>query len=185
MKDWDEPDQDTWLELLDWAEPDEPIFDEHYPENDAYTAEIGNREPLLVSAKRTCFDILGSLEKRLCKRGVSVTDLFNYIKLERGVTSKRNSTDHDWTFYVARLNAAAHDPKLFEILCAAATKHKANETDMVIRLAQEWMCDLWNCGIKFIDADTYNATYERAIRRFAEQRGISLTYALGNRIYEE
>ena len=39
------------------------------------------------------------------------------------------------------------------------------------------MCDLWNCGIKFYNRSTYNATYERAMRKFAKKYGIEFDYS--------
>ncbi len=51
----------------------------------------------------------------------------------------------------------------------------------VVQFAKEWMCDLWNCGIEFYDefyepyeANAYNNTYDRAIRRFAKERNVVL-----------
>lgn len=54
---------------------------------------------------------------------------------------------------------------------------REHQIDEVIRLAKEYMCDLWNCGIKFYNRSTYNATYERAMRKFAKKYGIEFDYS--------
>ena len=42
----------------------------------------------------------------------------------------------------------------------------------LVKLANEWMCELWNCGIEFPDHETAETTYERAMRKFSKKYGI-------------
>ncbi len=180
MDDYNQLDQDIYLECLDWKEPEEIDWKQPYsphevnwwdpPRDDAYAIEDDNRK----TPAQICSRILNTLEKRLCERGVTVTDFFDYLKFECGQAGQYLNEQH-WGFLVRRLNFIASDHELFEKLCVATKQRKAKEIDIIIHIANEYMCELWNCGIEFVDTPTYNATYIQAIMRFASRRGISLT----------
>ena len=125
--------------------------------------------------------ILEDLEKCLSARGATVIDFFEYLKSGRGQAG-HNLGQEDWFLLAEHWDLLANclgflaNYNVLEKLCTATIKRKWEQIDPIIHLANEYICELWKCGIDIAETQTYNAVYKQAIMRYASLWRVSLTY---------
>jgi len=84
-------------------------------QTDQRTAQDGRSQ-----ARRQCFAIVAKLEKR----GMDADAIWEYAKAEFKKTSRSDFTELEWVTFVARLDAAQRDKKLFEVLSSDIQPHQ-------------------------------------------------------------
>ena len=71
----------------------------------------------IVQAQKAAFAIANNLEEPLAKKGITKTDLWNYIKRKYSVESRNDMSEMQWTQLSAELKAAETTPQLLNDLC--------------------------------------------------------------------
>ena len=156
MRDWPEPDQDTWLEMLDMPEPDEDFLDS--PIDEVYV----------------CIDEGPGWDDYRY-------DQYDEEQEQLGVDEKQEQLGAlEYEEHVAVCEwRAQHKIKMHKI-----EKHKRKiEKDKrkVIQKAEQWMFDLIKCGLEFKhNSYEYEVTFKKAILRFAKELGFEVCSNCGD-----
>lgn len=147
MRDWPEPDQDTWLEMLDMPEPDE------------YSLEYSLDEEDVSIDIRHEFDDY-------------VYDDSNYTEYDEYEYSESQLRTAELQYEEYLMQSDLHTQQRIQISEIEKHKHKIEEHKTKINLlAQQWMIDLINCGIElYHGSHEYKVIFKRAILRFAKER---------------
>lgn len=77
-------------------------------------------------ARRQAFALVSQLKSRFNQRGISESDLWDAIKSDFGVSSRKQIGELGWTLLSARLQAAQRHSRLFDSFCRKIKKGVGN-----------------------------------------------------------
>lgn len=100
-------------------------------------AQLGSGN--IVQAQKAAFAIANNLEEPLSKKGITKTDLWNYIKRKYSVESRNDMSEMQWTQLSAELKAAETTPQLLNDLCERIKQltTAAQESEVPVTAAEE------------------------------------------------
>lgn len=88
------------------------------------------------NALKAAFAIATALDSRLVNVGLSVDDLWAYVKTAHQVDSRADLTEKQRVVLSARLSAAEKDTSLFRVLCQDIRKYKLTLVDALFDVIQ-------------------------------------------------
>ena len=75
-------------------------------------------------AQKTAFYLVNELKPRLERNGITTDNFWTFVKVEHGVSSRKDLTELDWVKLAARLLSARKHQTLFEELVDVIKTHQ-------------------------------------------------------------